>query len=282
MCRGKPPPSFELVAPAIPAFARALQASQDDEVSADASWALSYLSDGSNDHIEAVLASGVAPRLVALLSHPNASVVTPALRAVGNVVTGDDRQTAAMLREGLLAQLAPLLSHPKKSIRKETCWALSNITAGSPDQVQAVIDAGFFPALFTIIATCADYDVRKEAAWTVANATSPKIPSQVEYLVRSGCLPPLVALLSVPDNKVLLVVLEAFENILAVGAQAADLQGGDNAMAAAVQAAGAVPLVESLQHNDNHGVYEKAVKILEKYFEASSEAEGVNNNPAQA
>jgi hypothetical protein len=35
---------------------------------------------------------GVAPRLVELLGSPNASVQTPALRAVGNIVTGDDAQ----------------------------------------------------------------------------------------------------------------------------------------------------------------------------------------------
>lgn len=36
-------------------------------------------------------------RLTALPSHPAATVATPALRTVGNIVTGDDIQTQVML-----------------------------------------------------------------------------------------------------------------------------------------------------------------------------------------
>jgi len=36
---------------------------------------------------------GVVPTLVSLLSSSEISVLTPALRAIGNIVTGDDSQT---------------------------------------------------------------------------------------------------------------------------------------------------------------------------------------------
>jgi len=41
--------------------------SNDEEVLTDACWALSYLSDGTNDKIQAVIEAGVCRRLVELL-----------------------------------------------------------------------------------------------------------------------------------------------------------------------------------------------------------------------
>ena len=57
---------LEQVKPALSALQRLIH-SQDEEVLTDAYWALSYLSDGTNDKIQAVIESGVFPRLVELL-----------------------------------------------------------------------------------------------------------------------------------------------------------------------------------------------------------------------
>ena len=65
-CRGKPQPDFGQVKAALPALARLIH-SQDEEVLTDACWALSYLSDGTNDKIQEVINSGVCRRLVELL-----------------------------------------------------------------------------------------------------------------------------------------------------------------------------------------------------------------------
>ena len=51
---------------ALPTLAR-LISSQDEEVLTDACWALSYLSDGTNDKIQEVIQAGVCRRLVELL-----------------------------------------------------------------------------------------------------------------------------------------------------------------------------------------------------------------------
>ena len=70
-------------------------------------------------------------------------MLVPALRTVGNIVTGDDMQTQVIISCGALTCLLHLLkTAQKKSIKKEACWTISNITAGTKDQIQAVIDAG--------------------------------------------------------------------------------------------------------------------------------------------
>lgn len=61
------------VKPALPALERLIN-SNDEEVLTDACWALSYLSDGTNDKIQAVLESGVCPRLVELLLYDYSNI----------------------------------------------------------------------------------------------------------------------------------------------------------------------------------------------------------------
>jgi len=92
------------VKPALPLLARLLF-SQDAETATDACWALSYISDGPNERIQAVLNAGVAPRLVELLGSSNTTVQTPALRTVGNIVTGDDSQTQFIINLNALPAL---------------------------------------------------------------------------------------------------------------------------------------------------------------------------------
>lgn len=67
LCRGKsPPPDFQKVSKCLPVLARLIY-HEDNEVLSDACWALSYLSDGPNNKIQAVIDAGVCRRLVELL-----------------------------------------------------------------------------------------------------------------------------------------------------------------------------------------------------------------------
>lgn len=67
ICRGKnPPPDFLKVVKALPILARLLLHT-DKDVLTDSCWAISYLSDGPNDKIQAVIDAGVCRRLVELL-----------------------------------------------------------------------------------------------------------------------------------------------------------------------------------------------------------------------
>ncbi|KAH9605589.1 hypothetical protein KSS87_016327 [Heliosperma pusillum] len=282
-CRGKPQPPFNQVSPALPALERLIH-SNDDEILTDACWALSYLSDGTNDKIQAVIEAKVCPRLVELLLHPSPSVLIPALRTVGNIVTGDDLQTQCIIDHQSLPCLFNLLTqNHKKSIKKEACWTISNITAGTKDQIQTVIEAGIVGPLVHLLQN-AEFDIKKEAAWAISNATSGGSHDQIKYMVSQGCIKPLCDLLACPDPRVVTVCLEGLENILKVGdaAKNAGTTGNANVFAQAIEEADGLEKIENLQTHDNNEIYEKAVKLLETYWveedeEAVPVADGSQN-----
>lgn len=235
----------------------------DEDVLTDACWALSYLSDGTNDRIQAVIEAGVCRRLVELLIHPSTQVQTPALRTVGNIVTGDDRQTqVAFLCPFLNSQLiiacsalqciGTLLNSPRKAIRKEACWTISNITAGNKEQIQAIIDTGLVPSLIRMMGT-EDFDIVKECVWAISNATSCGDVSQIKYIVENGCIPPLIKVLEKGDTRIVTVALEGIENILKAGQHMLDGEG-QNPYATMIDLCGGTDRIDALQRHESHKV----------------------------
>ncbi|KAI9655913.1 MAG: Importin alpha subunit (Karyopherin alpha subunit) (Serine-rich RNA polymerase I suppressor protein) [Alyxoria varia] len=277
---------FDQIAPALPVLAK-LVYSLDDEVLIDACWAISYLSDGSNDKIQAVIEASIPRRLVELLMHQSTSVQTPALRSVGNIVTGDDVQTQIIINNGALPALLSLLSSTKDGIRKESCWTISNITAGNQNQIQAVIDSQIIPPLIHLLSN-GDFKTRKEACWAISNATSGGLqkPDQIRYLVASGCIKPLCDLLSCPDNKIVQVALDGLENILKIGDMdkeaATSPNEAINRYALFIEEVGGMEKIHDCQNNANEEIYMKAYNIIEKYFSDEEDAGDINDIAPQA
>lgn len=238
---------------------------------------MSYLSDGTNEKIQAVIESGVCRRLVELLMHQMPSVQTPALRSIGNIVTGDDVQTQVVINSGALPALLHLLSSPKDNIRKEGCWTISNITAGTCVQIQYVIDANIIPPLINILQN-ADFKTKKEACWALSNATSGGLnkPDQIRYLVSQGCIRPLCDILVCQDNKIIQVALDGLENILKVGELEKELTNGVNQFSLYIEECGGMEKIHNLQAHDNNDIYKKAYTLIDKYFaEAEEEDTGL-------
>ena len=122
--------------------------------SADAAWGISYVTNGSEDHVTAVCAEqngAMVDQLMKLLSERNKSTTVPSLRALGNIVTGTDEQTQFALDRGFLKLVPDLLESHYGNIVKEVCWAVSNICAGTKTQVQAVQDIGVIPTILRIL-----------------------------------------------------------------------------------------------------------------------------------
>ena len=111
-CAGKPQPEFGFVR-ALVHIAKLLKCKDADAT--DTLWALSYVTDDStadNAKIQAVIEAGVVAPLVQFMDSSN-GIVTPALRTVGNIVTGSDPQTQVALRCGALGVLKKLFTHSK-------------------------------------------------------------------------------------------------------------------------------------------------------------------------
>ncbi|KIK56750.1 hypothetical protein GYMLUDRAFT_247531 [Collybiopsis luxurians FD-317 M1] len=282
-CRRKSPrPDWKLISPALTVLTK-LVYSFDDEILTNTCWAISCLSDGSKDNIQAVVETGVCRCLVELLMHDSISVQNAALHSVGNVVTGDRLQTQVVIDAGALPALLSLLSSPKDGIQKVACWTISNITAGFVSQIQAVIDANIIPPLTNILPN-ADFKTRKEACWVISNATFGGLqePSQIRYLVRQGCIKSLCDLLTVMDAEGIQVALAGLENILKVGEmdKAAASPGIVNQYAADVEEAGGMVTIHHLQQHDNPDIYNKAANIMDKYFADDKEVEVPIVSPA--
>lgn len=272
LCRGKPQPQFEQIQAIVPMVAQLVRM-DDTEVLTDSCWALSYISDDNgptNRKIQSVIDAGVCNRLVQCLSHHTTSVQVPALRCVGNIVTGDDCQTQAVLAADPLPALLGLMSHRKKSIRKEACWTVSNVTAGNSEQIQLVLNANIIPPLVNLLRD-SEFDIQKEAAWAISNATSGGTPEQIKFLVHANAIPALCDLFTCSNARVVMVALEGIENILNVGKAQAEKGNGVNRFAELVEECSGLDNLEDLQRHENEEIYNRCVKILRDFFDSEEE-----------
>ena len=120
----------------IPLLNEIIETQTDESILSDACWALSYISDGSNQEIQAVLDSVNLKKLLSFLDMTNHNLVTPTLRLFGNIVTGDDVQTQKIVDLGIISYLKKFIKHTKVSVVVEVCWFISNLTAGTREQIQ--------------------------------------------------------------------------------------------------------------------------------------------------
>lgn len=277
LCRGKPQPNLHAVSASLPHLASLLHNDgAPNDVLVDACWAFSYLSDGDDSRIGAVMDAGVTGRLVHLLSSEQPNLVTPALRTLGNFVSGSDGQTQGVIDAGVLDHVESLLAHPRKNIRKEACWLLSNIAAGTHYQIGHLL--GKPRVLMAVIKALQSdqWEVRKEAAWVISNICTGGGSKHIEQIVELGAIEAIISTLDVADSKVVSVALEAIDAILKTGESLNKLNG----YISFVDEADGIDKIESLQEHENDGIYEKAIAIIEKYFGSDDGLEDENLAPA--
>uniref|UniRef100_A0A3Q3F6G4 Importin subunit alpha n=1 Tax=Labrus bergylta TaxID=56723 RepID=A0A3Q3F6G4_9LABR len=247
LCRNKSPaPPMTAVQQLLPALVLLLH-HDDGEVLADTCWALSYLTDGSNERIEVVVQSGVVPRLVQLLSSEELFIVA--------------KRTLIMIV--LITFFLPTC--PGMFFYTPTLRSLGNIVTGTDEQTQCVLNSGVLSKFQ------GDYMTQKEAVWAVTNFTSGGTVEQVAYLVHCNVLEPLLNMLKAKDTKIILVILDALLNILQMAFKTGEIEK----ICIMIEEVGGLEKIEALQSHENEAVYKSALNIIDKFFSEDSEDESV-------
>lgn len=269
-CRGKPQPDVDIVRQCLPVLAAIITSCNDPDTIVDAVWALSYVSDGDNNHIQEVIDLNVVPALDKILNSGVQKLIVPALRTLGNIVSGSDNQTQIVVDANILPSLVTLLScSNKKNIRKETCWMLSNIAAGSRNQLDTlVMTPKLIDNVLLQMSTATEWDVRKEATWVISNVATGGSNEHIALLLKTNVVKYICDLLDVGEVRILLVAMEALEALLRFGFQT---EGIKKELVSVVDDSGGIEKLEQLQEHENTEIYSKAIKLLETYFGGSED-----------
>lgn len=256
-----PTPPVEQVKLLLPALSNLLL-SKDDRVLVDTCWALAYATANDTDMIQEVVETDAVARLVNLLDSDNTNIIMPALRSVGNIVTGTDRQTDIVIHAGALPKLGKLLRHSEPLIVNEATWTVGNITAGTGEQIQAVLDAGIFNQIRDVLHR-GDLKAQKEAAWTVFNTITSGRHKQVLDLIEYRIMKPFLNLLDCKDSGTIKIVLTGLRNIFAL----AEISGYFENFCLMVDELGGLAMIRELQDHEHEEIKWKANNIVNTYYQ---------------
>ncbi|KAG5307630.1 IMPA3 protein, partial [Pseudoatta argentina] len=149
LCLRNPPLSLELIKPLLPVFDRLLN-SENNSIISDTCRILYYLTDGANDNIQAIMETGILPKILDCLISKMKSIFIPAWFTVRNIVVmGDNTQSDAVISGGGMSRLRSLYwyyANWQDIIAKEILWLICKM-ASNTDQIQSVIDAGLLVVL---------------------------------------------------------------------------------------------------------------------------------------
>ncbi|CAD8198463.1 unnamed protein product [Paramecium octaurelia] len=258
LARGKPTPKIyqkELMS----ILSEIINSIEDEELLIDACWGLSYLSEQENQ-IDTLINFGILDKLALLLQSEKQSLVIPALRIIGNILTGNEEQTNHVLNTGVVSRFEILLKHKNKAIRREVCWSLSNIAAGTAAQVKQIIrNDSLLSSLFEELEKGIP-EIKKEIAFILSNSVIYAELIDLDHLVMChGLIQKLSSLLDMSDKTVIKVSLEGIYEFLK------RFQNDEKyeIYKQMIEESNLIEKVEQKQSHPCNVIYENATKILD-------------------
>ncbi|KAG0049590.1 hypothetical protein BGZ83_005572 [Gryganskiella cystojenkinii] len=188
-------------------------------VISEAAWVVVYLTSGPDSVSTQLLEHRLIPLLVEPLKQflDQKALAIPLVRALGNIASGPDNNTSALIHEpGFLEAMLQYIQSDCRPVKKESLWVMSNITAdhNGTDLIK-VIDAGFIPVL-SRIATHQNYDIRKEAAYSLINLASHG-PDYAKVLPHRELLPGFLDFLRTKEEETISLGLRYVQLLLNSG-----------------------------------------------------------------
>lgn len=202
---------------------------------------------------------GLIPKLISLLEHPQGNIKDATLRALGNIVAGNEDLAQVVLDHQVLLYLPDLMSHPDTEVRMNALAFLSNLAAGNKKQVQAVTQSKLLP---TVIAAMKDHDfrVQKEAMFTIFNYTMEADADEVFELINGGVVPPVCRMLLCKDLEIMDIALSSIETMLEISSS------NRRELVQIIEECGGRKEIEKLFKYKNREMSNLAEKIIQKYF----------------
>lgn len=270
LCRGKPKPEFQSTCCAVPYLCSVVKSNDRPDILQGVLWALSHICKDKNERVQMLLDEGVLPKITECLSSSDETVQFPALRIIGNIAAGRENQTATIL--SLVPCLRSLLYSPIRAFQKEVTWIFSNIASGPPVHLNSLLSADVFPVLIDLLPRASE-EIQKEILWTLGNASLSGCEEAAIHLSHIGVFAGLTHILEQGSPSLIYAALDVMKALLEVGQRQKSRQG-INEFCSLIEECGGLDQLESLQYQGNQQIYEKALGLLNAYFD---EEEGLDS-----
>lgn len=260
LCRGQPSPDIESIKLVLTLLGRFLP-SYDIETNLNVCRTLSYISEGPDHYIQAVLDSGLAPKIMRDLTSDAADIRKLAVKTVAHLTKGTVSQTQIIIDLNLLPLLVRLLLSLDQRIYEDISRTIANVTAGTTEQIQAVVESGVFPLVIALLAS-SEVAVQANIARSLLNVTTTGTVEQIFFLVEKGTIPPLCQVLLTSDTNVLSIALQVLHKILKV----AHSNDRSTMVVEIISDCGGIHVIQGLQTHAQNVIQAHAVEIVEQYI----------------